>query len=193
MSSYIFVSPGSDPGLGRPLVDPVLRAGARPTMGTCRPDLRRLVKLGDQIFVISGKVKRQVQQYVIGGLEVDSKLDDQLAAYKEFPEHRIHYDAGQKLGNIIVTADGSHDPRDQHDNFDRRIRNYLIGTNPVVLESPKEIALGRERSIEILGRIFDKPEGRSIREIVGRMRKLSEAQADRLRLALLELKEEARP
>ena len=41
MSSYIFVSPRSDPGMGRPLDDPILRAGVRPTMGTCRPDLRR--------------------------------------------------------------------------------------------------------------------------------------------------------
>ena len=47
MSSYIFVSPRSDPGMGRPLDAPILRAGVRPTMGTCRPDLRRLVRLGD--------------------------------------------------------------------------------------------------------------------------------------------------
>lgn len=48
MSGYIFVSPGSDPGMGRPLTDPILRSGVRPTMGTCRPDLRRLVQLGER-------------------------------------------------------------------------------------------------------------------------------------------------
>jgi len=193
VSSYIFVSPGSDPGLGRPLTDPVLSAGVRPTMGTCRPDLRRLVKLGDHIFVISGKVQREVQQYVIGGLEVDSKLENQLAAYNQFPENRIHYnEAGQRLGNIIVTAEGEHDPRDDHGKFEQRIKNYLVGTNPVVLETPREVALGREFSIEILAGLFDRPDGRTVREIVGRMRKLSDAQVERLRRALTDLKREAR-
>ena len=40
MPSYIFVSPNSDPGAGRALVDPML-SSSKPTMGTCRPDLRR--------------------------------------------------------------------------------------------------------------------------------------------------------
>jgi hypothetical protein len=192
MSSYIFVSPRSDPGMGRPLDDPILKAGVRPTMGTCRPDLRRLVRLGDQIFVVSGSMGPAVKQYVIGGLEISQKLDDQLAAYEAYPEHRLRFDAtGQRIGNIIVTADGAHDPRDHHDNFDKRIRNYLVGTNPVVLETEREVELGRERSVELLAELFDRPEAKTMRQAVGRMRKLSEAQADRLRSALLDLKREA--
>lgn len=162
-------------------------------MGTCRPDLRRLVRMGDQIFVISGSMGRKINQYVIGGLEVDSKLDSQLAAYKNFPEHRLQFDdAGQRMGNIITTADGSHDPRDAHSNFDTRSKNYLVGKNPVVLETPREIELGRERSVPLLAAIFDRPEAQTVREAVGRMRKLSDAQAARLRQALLDLKREAR-
>ncbi len=193
MASYIFVSPRSDPGMGRPLADPILRAGVRPTMGTCRPDLRRLVSKGDQIFVISGSMGKQYQQYVIGGLEIDTKLEDQLVAYRDFPENRLQDIAGQRLGNIIVTADGTQDPRDKHSNFDTRIRNYLVGKNPIVLESNREIQLGRERSVDILADVFDKKAAHSIREIVGRMRKLSDDQAGRLRAALLDLKREARP
>ena len=110
-------------------------------MGTCRPDLRRFVTTGDQIFVISGSMGKAVNQYVIGGLEIDQKLDDELAAYEAFPENRLRFDAvGQRTGNIIVTADGNQDERDQHSNFDTRIQNYLIGKNPIVLETQKEIA-----------------------------------------------------
>ena len=193
MASYIFVSPRSDPGMGHPLDDPILREGARPTMGTCRPDLRRLVRLGDQIFVISGSMGPMVKQYVIGGLEIDQKLDDQLAAYNDFPEHRLQFDAaGQRTGNIIVTADGRHHPRDHHDNFDKRIKNYLVGRNPVVLDTPREVELGRDRSVALLAEIFDKPGARTVQQAVGRMRKLSDAQASRLRQALFDLKREAR-
>lgn len=194
MPSYIFVSPGSDPGMGRPLTDPALRSGSRPTMGTCRPDLRRYVRTGDQIFVVSGSMGRYVNQYVIGGLEVDSILDSQLAAYEQYPEHRLTFDeAGKRLGNIIVTPDGLHDPRDHHDKFDTRIKNYLVGTNsPVVLETEREITLGRQRSLDILAEVFDRPAARNIREIVGRNRRLTDEQADRIRQALLDLKREAR-
>jgi hypothetical protein len=193
MSSYIFISPGSDPGMGRPLADPILRAGSKPTMGTCRPDLRRLVKLGDHIFVISGSMGKRVNQYVIGGLEIDSKLEDQIAAYDAFPENRLNFDeSGQRHGNIIVTADGLHDPRDSHGNFDKRIRNYLVGKNPVALETPREIELGRERSVSILSNVFDRPEATTIGQIIGRFRKLSDDQAYRIRSALDDLKREAR-
>lgn len=199
MSSYVFVSPGSDPGMGRPLHDPVLVGAAQPTMGSCRPDLRRMVRLGDQVFVISGSMgaRTGVQQYVIGGLVVDRILDDQLAAYEQFPEHRLHYDdSGNRTGNIIVTPEGMQHPRDHHppNTFQSRIKNYLVGRSPVVLESDREVALGREHSVQILAEVFDRPGARNVRDIVGRSwRKLSSDQADRLRDALLSLKKEARP
>jgi len=74
MPSYIFVSPGSDPGAGLALVDPML-GSSKPTMGTCRPDLRRMVTPGDHIFVVSGSRGRTYRQYVIGGMQIDAKLD----------------------------------------------------------------------------------------------------------------------
>jgi hypothetical protein len=178
--------------MGLPLVDPVLREGVRPTMGTCRPDLRRYVKLGDQIFVVSGSQGKRVNQYVIGGLEIADKIATQLAAFDAFPEHRIHFNAaGQRLGNIIVTADGEHDPRDGHDHFDRRIENYLVGANPVVLETEREVALGREHSVDILADLFDRQGVTRVQQVIGRMRKLSDDQAGRLREALLALKNDA--
>jgi hypothetical protein len=199
MSSYVFVSPGSDPGMGRPLHDPILASGVRPTMGSCRPDLRRNVRVGDQVFVISGSMgpKAGLSQYVIGGLVADRILDDQLAAYNEFPEYRLHYGSdGARTGNIIVNADGSQHAKDHHpaDTFQRRIRAYLVGKDPVVIESPPEIALARERSVQILAEVLDVRGARTMRDVIGRnWRKLSAAQADRLRAALLDLKREARP
>jgi len=95
-------------------------------------------------------------------------------------------------GNIIVTADGLHDPRDNHGNFDKRIRNYLVGKNPVALETPREVELGRERSVSILSNVFDRPEATTIRQIIGRFRKLSDDQAYRIRSALDDIKREAR-
>jgi hypothetical protein len=192
MSSYIFVSPNSDPGFGRPLADPLLTSGARPTMGTCRPDLRRFVRPGDQLFVISGSMGPQYRQYVIGGLEIDAILEDQIAALRQFPENALHFREGKKRGNIIITPDGHQHPRDTHSpvTFEKRVKNYLVGKNPIVLETAREIELGRERSIDILSGIFGRS-GSRVSEIVGRSRKLSEAQVDRLRSELLAIKSEA--
>jgi hypothetical protein len=190
MSSYIFVSPGSDPGMGRPLVDPMLTS-LQPTMGTCRPDLRRMVRPGDQIFVISGSMGKQHRQYVIGGLEIASKLEDQLAALDKYPENALRVVNGVKHGNIIVTPNGAQHPEDNHSNFTSRIKNYIEGRNAVVLETAREVELGRERSIELLSDLFGKS-GDRVQNIVGRQRKLSDAQAERLRRALLDIKREAR-
>jgi hypothetical protein len=192
MSNYIFVSPRSDPGMGHPLTDPMLIGSVRPTMGTCRPDLRRLVTLGGQIFVVSGSMGRNVGQYVIGGFEIDTKLTSQLDALKRFPENRLEVDeAGNRHGNIIALPDGTQDPRDNHSKFESRIRNYVIGKNPIVIESPREVALGRERSLDILAEILDRPIAPRIQQVMGRYRKLSDAQAERLRQALTDLKREA--
>lgn len=190
MPNYIFVSPGSDPGAGLPLVDPILHA-SRPSMGTCRPDLRRMVSPGDHIFVISGSLGRAIPQYVIGGMEIDRKLDDQLAALERYPENSLSFDGNQRVGNIITLPDGTQDPRDHHSKFESRIKNYLVGRNPVVLETPREVELGREYSINILSRIFG-VRGHRMQQVVGRSRKLSSAQVDRLLRALDDIKREAR-
>ena len=190
MSSYIFVSPGSDPGAGLALVDPML-SSPKPTMGTCRPDLRRMVKPGDHIFVVSGSRGRTYRQYVIGGMQIDEKLEDQIEALRRLPENALSFEGRQKHGNIIALPDGTQHPRDRHSNFESRIKNYVLGKNPVVLETPREVELGRERSVDILSELFDRS-GSRIQQVMGRSRKLSDAQAERLRRALEDIKREAR-
>ncbi|MGJ7571881.1 hypothetical protein ACSFBX_15225 [Variovorax sp. RB2P76] len=193
MAGYIFVSPKSDPGMGRPLLDPLLGNDRRPTMGTCRPDLRRYVQVGGSIFVVSGSLGKHIPQYVIGGLDIDSKLDSQLEAFDKYPENRLNFDdKGVRSGNIILTASGEQHERDSHSKFDSRIKNYLEGSNQVVLESSKEVELGRAQSLDILARVFDQPRASTIREIIGRNRKLSDKQVGLLREALTQLKLEAR-
>ncbi|MBB6562935.1 hypothetical protein HNP48_005652 [Acidovorax soli] len=190
MSSYIFVSPGSDPGAGLALVDPML-SSSKPSMGTCRPDLRRMVKPGDHIFVISGSRGRTIPQYVIGGMQIDKKLDDQLEALRRHPENALRFDGKQRTGNIIALPDGTQDPRDHHDKFESRIKNYILGKDPVMLETPKEVELGRDRSVGILSKILEVP-GYRMQQVVGRSRKLSTMQVDRLLRALDDIKQEAR-
>lgn len=188
--AYIFVSPRSDPGIGVRLDDPIF--GRITTMGQCRPDLRRLIKPGDHIFVISG-TNKGVSQYVIGGFEVDEKLDA-LLAHKRFPDLRLKIENGEKVGNIIVDGQGKHHPLDHHPehNFKRRIQNYLVGRNHIQLNTDSEIRLGRENSLEILKEIFNTPRARKIREIIGRSARMDEAQVDKLLEALKELKTEAK-
>jgi hypothetical protein len=190
MPSYIFVSPGSDPGAGLALVDPML-SSSKPTMGTCRPDLRRMVRPGDHIFVVSGSRGRTYRQYVIGGMQIDEKLEDQLEALRRHPENALTFDGRQKRGNIIALPDGTQHPRDRHSNFESRIKNYILGKNPVVLETPREVEIGRERSVDILSELFDRS-GSRIQQVMGRSRKLSDAQAERLRRALEDIKRDAR-
>jgi hypothetical protein len=195
MPSYIFVSPGSDPGAGLALVDPML-SSSRPSMGTCRPDLRRMVKPGDHIFVISGSRGRTIPQYVIGGMQIDKKLDDQLEALRRHPENALRFDGKQRAGNIIALPDGTQHPRDDHDKRDRvkfesRIKDYILGKNPVMLDTPREVEIGRDRSVGILSNIFDVP-GHRMQHVVGRGRKLSHAQVDQLLRALDDIKREAR-
>jgi hypothetical protein len=195
MPSYIFVSPGSDPGAGLALVDPML-SSSKPSMGTCRPDLRRMVKPGDHIFVISGSRGRTIPQYVIGGMQIDKKLEDQLEALRHRPENVLRFDGKQRSGNIIALPDGTQDPRDEHDKrhrekFESRIKNYILGKDPVVLETPKEVEIGRHRSVGILSGIFDIP-GHRMQQVVGRGRKLSNVQVDQLLRALDDIKREAR-
>jgi hypothetical protein len=58
--------------LGKHVKDPYL--GPRPTLGACRPDIRKHLSKGDHIFVISGKVA-DVGQFVMGGFEIESKIN----------------------------------------------------------------------------------------------------------------------
>jgi len=129
-------------------------------------------------------------------MQIDKKLDDQLEALRHRPENALRFDGKQRAGNIIALPDGTQHPRDDHDKRDRdkfesRIKNYILGKNPVMLETPREVEIGRDRSVGILSNIFDLP-GHRMQQVVGRGRKLSNVQVDQLLRALDDIKREAR-
>jgi hypothetical protein len=187
MIGKIFItSSGYDPQLGKHVKDPYL--GPNASLGACRPDIRRQVKEGDHIFVISGKLPN-VRQFVMGGFEVVKKIDAQQA-YQMFPDQRLHLrDDGQLTGNIIVDANGTQHQLDTHDpaTFARRVFNYVVGGNSIAWVKPKEIALGREQTLDALREIL-KQNGGSPWEIVGHYgSQLTEEQVHQLREWLLSL------
>ena len=165
MIGKIFITrSGYDPQLGKHVKDPYL--GPNPTLGACRPDIRNQLKKGDHIFVISGKIP-ELNQFVMGGFEIEQKIPA-VEAYRLYPELRLRrLQDGQLTGNIIVTADGRQHELDDHNSFDRRIKNYIVGTNPLLLTTPGEIAEGRKRTLEALRDILRK-KGKSPFEVVGR-------------------------
>ena len=165
MVGKIFITrSGYDPQLGKHVKDPYL--GPNPTLGACRPDIRKQLKPGDHIFVISGKIP-QFNQFVMGGFEIESKIPA-TDAYHLFPDLRLRMlEDGQLTGNIIVRADGRQHELDDHNSFDRRIKNYVIGTNLISLTTPAEIAEGRKATLEMLRDILRKT-GRTPFELVGR-------------------------
>jgi hypothetical protein len=183
-------STGGDPEKGSHVKDPYL--GPNASLGACRPDIRKQVQKGDHIFVVSGKV-RNIEQVVLGGFEVAEKISA-IEAYERFPEQRLRrLPDGQVTGNVIVNAEGKQHELDHHDKdtFDRRIENYLVGTNPIVLLTLEEIAEGRLRTLEILRDVFGK-KGNSVREIIGRARNMTEKQVYRLRRLLDAVKDSVR-
>jgi hypothetical protein len=182
------VSSGYDPAKGKHVNDPYL--GPCPTLGACRPDIREKLQKGDQIFVVSGKV-RNADQVVLGGFAIAEKISA-IEAYERFPEQRLRLlPNGQVTGNVIVTANGKQHELDDHNQFARRIENYIVGANPIALLTPEELAEGREWTLEILRDVFEK-KGNSIREIIGRCSNLTEKQIRKLRVLLHEVKNTAR-
>jgi hypothetical protein len=156
MIGKIFITrSGYDPRCGKHVKDPYL--DGVPSLGGCRPDVRKLLSIGDLLFAISGKV-RGVNQFVMGGFEVARKIDP-FDAYKEFPEQRLHLrEDGQLAGNVIVDANGEQHELDRHkpETFRKRIPNYIVGCNPVVLSTDAEIERGRRETLEALQEIFQK-------------------------------------
>jgi hypothetical protein len=165
MVGKIFITrTGYDPQLGKHVKDPYL--GPKPTLGACRPDLRRQLSEGDHIFVISGKVPG-AEQFVMGGFEIEARMTA-LEAYRRFPQHRLRRRAdGQLTGNVIVNAHGEQHELDDHESFSSRIKNYLSGKNPIVLQTSPEIARGRAETLEALQEILQK-KGNSPIRVVGR-------------------------
>lgn len=144
------------------------------------PNVRRLVAKGDYIFVVSGKVPG-IQQYVVGGMRVEEKIDA-LAAYARFPKNRLRMDDNGKVqGNIIVTPEGAQHPLDRHDSqtFSNRVKNFIVGSHPIALQSDAEVAIGREQSLPKLSQLLGRPGNRLI-DVLSRWSKLDEPQVREL-------------
>jgi hypothetical protein len=103
-------------------------------------------------------------------------------AYTRFPENRQHAGPdGKPLGNVIVLEDGSRNPIDYHKNFENRVDNYIIGRDPIMLETPEEIRRGRAETVTALNEIFQ-TKGDTVFKIIGRGgRRLNENQVEQMR------------
>ena len=175
---------GADPGRGWMMNDPIF--GKTPTLGACVPNIRRSVEIGDWIFAISGRVSGE-RQFVVGGFRVREKIDA-LAAYHRFPENHLRRAGnGQLPGNIIITADGEQHPQDQHANFERRLENYIVGGEPIVLEASQEIERARDETLTTLSHLFGRG-GNRVFDVIGRGRKMDAQQVDELRNWMASLK-----
>ena len=189
MIGKIFITrTGYDPELGKYVKDPYL--GDNPSLGACRPDIRRRVEPGDYIFAISGKIA-EAPQYVMGGFEVAEKVHTSLA-YRMFPEQRLRLrDDGQLAGNVIVDSRGHRHRLDNHRGFERRLPDYVVGKRPVELVTPGEIARGRAETLAVLSDVLKK-DGSKPADIITRFGcSLDEDQVLRLYAWLQSLKESA--
>ena len=177
MNGFIYtMAAGADPDHGWTLNDPIF--GKVPTLGACVPNIRKAVVPGDFIFVVSGRIPK-VQQFVVGGFEVSEKINA-LAAYKRFPENRLRVNkAGQVEGNVITDSSGRHNPLDDHNNFEKRIENYIVGKNGLNFETKSEYEAAREDTLDVLGDVFDR-NGQRVFDIIGRHRKMDEDQVKKL-------------
>lgn len=187
MKGYIYTMfQGADPGIGWEMTDPIF--GNPPVMGACMPQIRRNVDVNDFIFTISGRTKN-VSQYLVGGFQVQEKINAMLA-YEKYPKYRqILNEEGKIEGNIIVNAEGKQNPYDYHKgNFEKRIENYIIGKNGLYLDKPKEIEKARGKAtLDILEDVFEK-KGKTPFEIIGRWRKLDEKQIDKINTWIEDIK-----
>lgn len=176
VKGYIYITgSGTDPAARKNLNDPLLFTRT-PTLGACMPNIRRVVTAGDFIFVVSGKVPG-VQQYVVGGMRVEEKISA-LAAYRRFPQNRLHLNAdGIVWGNVIVNSKGAQHPLDHHSaqTFSDRVKNFIVGSNPVALETENEVARGRNETLPKLSSLLGK-RGNRVIDVMSRWAKLDEAQ-----------------
>lgn len=177
MKGYIYTMyQGADPGKGWVMTDPIF--GSKPTLGACMPNVRRSVTKGDFIFSISGRIKN-VQQFLVGGFSVEAKINA-LTAVELFPENLLRKEEdGTLRGNIIVDANGNRLKDDYHANWEKRIENYIVGTNPIYFQTEKEIEEARKETLGLLQDIF-KSDSTKVSEIISRWRKLDEKQIENI-------------
>jgi hypothetical protein len=178
MKGYIYTMfAGADPALGWQMTDPIF--GKLPTLGSCVPNVRRAVVPGDYVFVISGRVP-EVRQYVVGGFRVAEKIDA-LAAFQRFPQNRLRESPdGRISGNVIVDSKGKHHRLDSHNNFERRIENYIIGRDPLVISSAHQVQRARQETVHTLAGIFGVGKATSVSDVIGRCRRMDESQIARI-------------
>lgn len=173
----VILSSGYDPERGKQVKDPYL--GDIPSFGACRPDVRKAVQLGDRLFFISGKLRGGPPQYLMGAFEVKRKITA-LDAYHTYPERRLKKTDGALDGNIMVDELGHQHPLDTHSGLDRRVQNYIVGSNLIAPTSAEEIARCRQETLPILQDVFDS-DGASPFKIIGRgCRKLDDRQSEML-------------
>lgn len=180
MKGYIYITgQGADPALNSDMKDPIF--GKPPTLGGCMPNIRRNVIKGDWIFVVSGKTAG-VQQYIVGGLRVEEKISA-LAAYETYPENRLGIVDGRLVGNVLIDETGAKHQLDRHnsDGFEKRLENYIVGSQAVVLTSEAEVQRAREETLKVLGDVVGKPAGNRVVDTIGRgANRLDEAQVNKL-------------
>lgn len=177
MKGYIYkLYKGADPHRGWTFNDPIF--GKTSSLGACMPNIRQFADVGDWVFCISGKIPEKAP-YIVGGFQIDEKLDA-LAARMRFPEYTLsRNEKGQIIGNIIVDEEGLHDPLDDHNNFEKRRKNYLIGKNKIYFGEALSIEASRAKTLDILQKTFGKSANR-LDDLVPRWRKLDEQQLTRL-------------
>ena len=76
---------GYDLQLGSHVKD--LYLGPKQSLGACRPDIRRQVRIGDHIFVVAGKVDKG-KKFVMCGFRVVRRISAR-DAYVEIPDRRL--------------------------------------------------------------------------------------------------------
>ncbi|MGM5055620.1 hypothetical protein ACD589_12470 [Rhizobium sp. 814_E9_N1_1] len=177
MKGYIYkLYKGADPHKGWTFNDPIF--GKKASLGACMPNIRGAVELGDWIFCISGKIVEK-SPYIVGGFQVDEKISA-IEANLKYPEFRLQKNEfGQIIGNIIVDDNGDHHPLDDHDKFEKRRENYVLGKNKIYIESPQSVERSRQKTLEVLQKTFGKSANR-IDDLVPRWRKLDEGQIETL-------------
>lgn len=179
MKGYIFItSSGTDPMAGNHLKDPTLDKVA--TFGACQPQIRKRLEREDYLFVVSGSMRSHgLNQYIVGGLQVDEKVHAK-EAYSRLPGQRLHHlEDGQISGNVICDANGKPHELDEHSSYSKRLENYIIGKNAIVLKSPEEVEKGREQTMNILRQLFHR-DGRIPRDVIGRCSRMSADQIEEL-------------
>lgn len=137
---YIFItSRGTDPMAGKHLKDPTLDGIA--TFGACQPQVRKQLEPDDFLFVISGSLRaRNIRQYIIGGLQVEEKVHA-VEAFQRLPAQRLHrLDDGQITGNVICDSSGMPHALDTHGSFQKRLDNYIIGKNPIMMRGTSRLS-----------------------------------------------------